>query len=96
MFKSPDTQYAYCVFEGDSIIEIQKMSTEQDALMAGMIVATEQKYAIIAWMELETSNRLIWIIKDNVSSTEEGDMNLMMTIYEKLFSFDDDWLGEHL
>ena len=95
MFKSPDTQYAYCVFDKDNVLKIENMPTERDALIAGTLAPDDKKYAIIAWMELQTANRLIWIIQDNISSNEEEDMNLMMAIYEKLFSFGDDWAGDH-
>ena len=96
MFTPPHTDYVVCLFEENKIVQIQDCKSESEALLVAALLPPDDKYAVVAWMELGDSSKLIWILKDNISKTEEGDMDLMMGIYEKLFSFDDDWSGENV
>ena len=95
MFTPPDTHYVVCQFEGKEIASVHECESETEAFLTAALLSSPEKYAVVAWMELRDSSKLVWILKDNISNTKEEDMDLMMIIYEKLFSFDDDWAEEN-
>ena len=95
MFTPPNTHYVVCHFEGNKIIAVHKCESEAEAFLTAALLSPTEKYAVVAWMELGDSSKLVWILKDNISKTKEDDMDLMMVIYEKLFSFDDEWAEEN-
>jgi len=96
MFPSPITYYVVCQFEGKKVTTVHECKSENEALLTASLLSPTENYAVVAWRELEDSSKLVWILKDNISKTKEEDMDLMVVIYEKLFSFNDDWAEENI
>ena len=96
MFPPPITYYVVCQFKGKKVTTVHECGTEAEAFLTATLLSPNEKYAVVAWIELEDSSKLVWILKDNISDTKEEDMDLMMVIYEKLFSFNDDWAEENI
>jgi len=85
-----ESHYVLCIFEDKNIITTQNYLSQSD-LWQAIDLNSGHDYAGVEWIEFSEDCKIIWILKDNVSSTEDEDVDLIMHIYSYLFEADDEW-----
>tara|TARA_R110002020_G_scaffold287028_3_gene502508 strand:+ start:328 stop:603 length:276 start_codon:yes stop_codon:yes gene_type:complete len=89
------SNFVLILFEQGAVIATENYLSKGD-LWEAIDSHENDDFAGIEWMELSEDCKMIWILRDNMSYSEETDLDLLMLIYSHLFDNDEEWRNKYI
>lgn len=95
MYVQFESHYVLCILEDNKIVATQNFISQSE-LWEAIEENQDNDYVGLEWMEISEDTKMIWILEDNISYSDEEDLDLLMIIYAHLFDMDETWRNKYI